>query len=300
MPASRPDPFGPRQRLGSLLALLAVLVVGTVVVSAVAAPPAFWLVDALAPGRFPFRRVLRRVALLVAALLLVALRRPAGIVGWRDLGFVPWREGRRSFLVAAAAGVAVISALFAVELELGTRIPAGTLTVVEAISALLGAVVIGLTEEALTRGALLFPFGRLAGWRFWIANLAVSAVYSTAHFGRGGAEITEVGWTSGWQVWARVPPSLVDHFEAWVGLFATGALFYALARRQGQIWGAAGLHAGAVLALQILGEWSDPAFDNRSLLLVDGRLPGYGLAAVAFVAMLLVGWRRERGRPFAD
>lgn len=292
-----PGPFGDRQRLGALLAVLALVVVGTVVASALLAPPAYWLVDSLAPGRFPFRRVLRRVALLVVALLLVALRRPVGITRWRDLGFVPWRQGRRSFALAAAVGAGVIALLYVVELKLGTRVAAGTLTAVEAVSALLGAVVIGLSEEALTRGAFLYPFGRLSGWRFWVANLAVSAVYSTAHFGRGGGEIAEVGWTSGWHVWGRLLPAVADHFEAWVGLLATGALFYALARRQEQIWGAAGLHAGAVLALQIGGEWSDPAVADRSLLLVNGRLPGYGLAAVAFVGMLAV-WRRGR-RPEA-
>lgn len=283
--------FGSRERLGALLALLFLWVAATVVVSAFVAPAAHNLVDWLAPGRFPFQRVLRRVALLVAVALLIALRRRIGVRSWGDLGLGGFAARRGELGRAAAVGGAVIAALLAVELAAGTRIYGWDLGWGELAEALAGAAVIGVLEEGLCRGALLFPFGRLTGARFWIANAATSAIYATAHFARGGGRPREIDWASGWRVWAEIGPAVAQHVEAWTGLFATGALFYALAWRRGHAWGAVGLHAGAVLALQVGGELTEATHGNRSLFLVDGLLPGYGIAAVAGLAALWL-WRR--------
>jgi len=286
-----PTAFAPRQRLGGLLVVLLLWVGGTVVVSALLAPAAYALVESLAPGRFPFQRVLRRLALLVAVALLVVTSRRLGVRGVRDLGLDAFAVRRGAFGRAVAAGATAIAALLLAELLLGTRVALWQLTPGEAVAALAGAAVIGLLEEGLCRGALLFPFGRLTGARFWIANVATSAIYATAHFARGGGRPREIDWASGWRVWGEIGPAVGQHFEAWLGLFATGALFYALAWRQGHAWGAVGLHAGAVLALQVGGELSDPARGGRSLFLVDGLLPGYALAALAGMTAFWL-WRR--------
>lgn len=283
--------FGERQRLGELLALLLFWVGATVVLSAVLAPAAYALVESLAADRFPFQRVLRRLALLIAIALLVLLRRRIGLRGWRDLGLGELASRRSALVRSVAAGLATIAALFAVELAIGSRVVHWQLTPGELGETLVGAAVIGLLEEGLCRGALLFPFGRLTGARFWIANAVTSAIYATAHFARGGGRPRDVDWASGWQVWGEIVPAVGQHFEAWLGLFATGALFYALAWRQGHAWGAVGLHAGAVLALQVGGELCDPAHGNRSLFLVDGLLPGYAIAALAATAAVAL-WRR--------
>jgi len=283
--------FGARQRLGELLAGLALWVGATVVLSSLLAPLAYELVEALAPGRFPFRRVLRRIALLVAILLLVAGRRRLGIGGWSDLGLGAFGSRRGTAALGLAAGAATIALLLVVELGAGTRLAGWDLSWGELVEALAGAAVIGVLEEGLCRGALLFPFGRLTGFRFWTANAATSAIYATAHFARGGGRSGDVDWASGWRVWGEIGPAIGNHFEAWVGLFATGALFYALAWRQGHAWGAAGLHAGAVVALQVGGELTEAARGNRSLFLVDGLLPGYWTAVLAMAAAIWL-WRR--------
>jgi len=283
--------FGARQRLGELLVGLTLWVGATVVLSSLLAPLAYGLVEALAPGRFPFQRVLRRIALLVAVVLLVVLRRRIGVRGWSDLGLGAFRARRGEAAWGVVAGAATIACLLVAELGAGTRVAGWDLQLAELVEAFAGAALIGLLEEGLCRGALLFPFGRLTGPRFWIANAATSAIYATAHFARGGGRPREVDWASGWRVWTEIGPAVGNHFEAWVGLFATGALFYALAWRQGHAWGAAGLHAGAVVALQVGGELTDPARGNRSLFLVDGLLPGYWIAALAMAAAVAL-WRR--------
>lgn len=286
--------FADRERLGDLVVLLLVWLGAAVVFSAVAAPAVYWLVDALAPGRFPFQRVLRRVAMLAAIVLLVLLRRRLGVARWADLGLARSRRRWRACGAAALVGGATLTVVFVVERLLGTRIAVAELSVVGAFEAIAGAAVIGLVEEALCRGALLFPFGRLKSWRFWAGNALVSGVYATAHFVRGGRSPSEVDWGTGWEIWARIGPAVAGHVEAWCGLAATGALFYALAWRQGHVWGAAGLHAGAVLALQIGGGLSDPAVGGRSFFLVDGLLPGYPLAALSTAATIWIWWGGRR------
>jgi len=282
--------FAERERLGELLALLVVWIGATVVLSALAAPAVFALVDALGPGRFPFQRVLRRVAMLVAVALLFVLRRRIGLGGPADFGLARSSATWRTCGTAALAGAATIAALFASEHALGTRLATFDLGIGESLEALVGAAVIGLVEEALCRGALLYPFGRLAGWRFWMASAATSAVYATAHLARGGGRPRAVDWTTGWEVWGQIGPAVGQHFEAWTGLAATGALFYSLAWRQGHLWGAVGLHAGAVFALQIGGELGHPPAGGRSLFFVDGLQPGYPLAALALAAAVWIWW----------
>lgn len=282
MPAAElPPAFAPRPRLAALLAAVAGWVALTVIVSALLAPPLFRLVEELSPGSYPFQRVLRRVAMLVALAALVVFRRRFGATSLAAVGLAVSRARWRAFGAALAAGVVTIGVAAGAELALGTRILGGSLSAGEAAETVVGAGLVGVVEEGLLRGAFLFPFGRLTGAAFWTANGAVSALYSTAHFARGGGRATAVDWASGWEVWAALPRAAAEHGEAWLGLFVTGALFYVLAWRQGHAWGAAGLHAGAVLALQIVGETSDPVAGGRSLLLVDGLLPGYGVAFLA-------------------
>jgi len=294
MRATLPPAFAPRSRPGTLLLALVAWVGLTIVVSSLLAPAAWALVEAIAPDRFPFQRVFRRVAMLAALVVLIVGARRLGIRSLADCGLGLARDRLRAAGWAAAIGVVAIAALFAVELGVGTRVAGGRLGAVDALEALIGASLIGLLEEGLCRGALLFPFGALTGGAAWLTNGAVSAIYATAHFARGAGRPGPVDWRSGWEIWADLPVTAAAHVEAWLGLFMTGALFWVVARRQGHVWGAAGLHAGAVLALQVGGALSDPARGNDSLLLVDGLLPGYGIAVAAAVAIAILALRPPR------
>jgi hypothetical protein len=291
-----PPAFAPRPRGAALALALVVWIGATVVVSALLAPAVHGLVEAIAPGRFPFRRVARRLAMLVAVVGFVAVGRRLGIRSFADVGLALSRDRLRAALAAAAIGAGVVVAMLGAELAAGARVAGGALTPVDALEALVGAVLIGLVEEGLLRGALLFPFGRLRGAALWAANAAISAVYATAHFARGGARVATVDAAAAWRMWAELPGAAAQHGEAWLGLFLTGALFYVVAWRQGHAWGAAGLHAGAVLALQWGGGLTEAAPESRSLLLVHGLLPGYGVAAAAAVAILVLTLTRDRSR----
>jgi len=295
-----PPAFAGRPRPLALVATVLGWLLVTVALSSLLAPLAFDLVEAAVPGRYPFPRVFRRVAMLVAIAALWALRRPLGLGSLARIGMAVSRRRLRTFGAAALVGALAIGALGGLELGLGTRVAAGTLTAGEAAETLAGATVIGVVEEGLLRGAFLFPFGRLVGTGFWVANGTVSSLYSTSHFARGARHEGEVDARAGWRLWAGVLPAARASGEAWLGLFATGALFYVLAWRQGHAWGAAGLHAGAVLALQRVGETSNPGPDGRSLLLVDGLLPGYGVAVLATLAIVWLARGGPAGEAPAD
>ena len=153
---------------------------------------------------------------------------------------------------------------------------------------------VGLLEEAVCRGALLFPFGPMSGAALAAANTVTSSLYATAHFLRGGGRESRVDAWSGFRLWGELPGALGDHVEAWVGLFLTGALLYLLAARQGHAWGATGVHAGAVFALQLLGTVTEPVAGADALFFVDGLLPGWGLSALLAAALGVLLARRPR------
>jgi hypothetical protein len=105
--------------------------------------------------------------------------------------------------------------------------------------------------------------------------------------------VTEVDAWSGFRVWRQLPFAVGEHFEAAIGLFLTGALLYLLAARQGHVWGAVGVHAGAVAMLQLLGTATEPVVGRGALFFVDGILPGWGLSIALAAA---IGWLVLRRR----
>lgn len=286
-------PWAPASRPGALVAGLVVWLAVTVIVSSLLAPLAFRGVEALSPGAFPFDRVFRRVAMLVALVHLVIWLRRTGVRRWADAGFT--REGRRSgaFPRWALAGLLMAAALFAVELVSGTRVASFGLSVSGVAKALVGGTLIGLLEEGVCRGALVFPFGRLRGAALALAAGTISAVYSTGHFARGRTRLAEVDWTSGFELWGRVGEAIAASPEAWVGLFALGLLFDRLARRQGHVWGAAGLHAGAVAGIQLGSDLTDPS-PAGSLFFTNGLHPAWALTALLAIGWLLLAREPRR------
>jgi hypothetical protein len=281
-------------RVGALVAGLALWLAVTVVVSSLVAPFAFRAIESISPGAFPFDRVFRRVAMLVALVHLVIWLRRSGVRRWADAGFTV--EGRRSgaFPRWALAGILLAAALFMVDVVTGHRVVALALTPAGVAKALLGGTLIGLIEEGVCRGALVFPFGRLRGGALALAAAAISAVYSTGHFARGRTRLPEIDWTSGFELWGRVGSAIAASPEAWVGLFALGLLFDRLARRQGHVWGAAGLHAGAVAGIQLGSDLTDPA-PAGSLFFTNGLHPAWALTALLAVGWLLLARERRRG-----
>ncbi len=287
--------FWPRPRPRELVLGLLLWVVVSIAASVVLAPIGFRLVDGLLPGQVHFRRVVRRVAQLVALLLALAGMKRLGVRGLSDVG-LRWRQttGRR-IAGAAALGFAVAGAAVLIEFVLGGRRLTSHLGTTGLLAVLATAAVVALLEEGFCRGLLVFPFGRLRGGALAAGAVLVSALYATAHFARGGMRDTATDWAAAWQVWEAVPRAVVQYREAWVGLFVTGLALYLLARRQGDAWGAVGAHFGAVVALQIAGRVGDTVPGGETPFFADGLLPGYGMAGL-LAALLVLVWLLDRRR----
>lgn len=289
---SRPsttDAFAPGSRPLAVLGGVALWLGVSVVVSALVAPPLFRAIQVVAPGSFPFERVFRRVAMLVALVHLIVWLRRAGVRGWAEVGFTreEWRSGRVALFAAIGAASAV--AMMVVDILAGDRLPQFGLTVAGVAKALFGAALIGLLEEGAFRGALVFPFGRIAGaWRATVVTV-LCALYATGHFLRGRSMFSEVAWTSGFELWRRMLDSALANPEPWIGLFALGLLFDTLARRQGHVWGAVALHAGAVATIQIGSDLTANVPGRAPLFFTNGLHPAWPLTAILVVATLAIG-----------
>jgi len=64
-----------------------------------------------------------------------------------------------------------------------------------------------------------------------------------------------------------------------------GLLADRIARRQGHVWGVVGIHAGVAAVLQIGAATTLPARSGGALFFTAGLLPGWGVAAVAALAL---------------
>lgn len=293
------DTFARREPSAALLVGLAVWLAVVVGASALLAPAVLGASDALFGDRFPPLRVFRRLVMLLAIVGLLFWARRLGIRRWAQIGLTPagWRSAGAGWGLALGAVSGIL--LFAIELAGGWRVAVGWPGLLDAVEALAAGIVIGLLEEAICRGFLLFPFAPSSGRRFWLGAAAVSALYSTAHFARGGRGLElAIDGAVGWRMWAMVPARIVEHWDAWVGLFAVGVLFYALAARDGHVWRVAGLHAGAVVALQLGGAATEARpGSGDSLFFADGLNPGLPLAGLLLVALLLVARARKPSGP---
>jgi hypothetical protein len=304
-PAATPTPAGEAPartagatggRLRALLLWLPLGVAAAVVASALLAPAAFAWMQAAGIEAPPFRRLLRRIAELVAALLLLLGMRRLGVRRLGDIGLRRTPSAVRDFWLAALAAAAGSGVLLGLEFALGSRQLTGSLPPLAVARILVSAPLVGLSTQAVCSGALLFPFGQLRGAAAAAAGAMVAAFFACAHFVRGGRDPMPIDWTAGLRLWAEVPGAFIDYRESWVGLFAMGLALYLLAARQRHAWGAAGAHAGAVVAVQTAGGLGDVGPGAHTPFFVDGLLPGYGAAAVllAWIVLVLVRTRRDR------
>ena len=263
-------------------------IAGVIVVTSLLAPPLFTLLEGWKPGFVSFPRLLRRLAIPAALLLLWWILRRLEIRRWRQIGTTRegWRRGdaRR----AAAAGFAATLSLFGIELVAGSRVMQWEGTWWRPALIVVAAVVIALREELVFRGAFLFPFGRLRGAGALLQLLLIPAVYAAAHFARSQPKGIVVSASAGFELWGALVRGAWAHPEAFSGLFALGLFLHLLARRQGHVWGVVGFHAGAVTAIQLGGDLTEGLNPRHTLFFADGLLPGWGAALVLAAGCLLL------------
>ncbi len=137
--------------------------------------------DGLAPERFGFLRVARRVATVLAVVLLWYWFRGDRIRSFRSLGAT--REGWQTGVAwrYAIGGALTVGLLVACEGALGVRVL--DLEVprwgpwLRAVEILVGAAAVALLEELVFRGALLFPVMDMMGRAFGELKFGLASAY---------------------------------------------------------------------------------------------------------------------------
>jgi membrane protease YdiL (CAAX protease family) len=274
------------------------LVLAVLAATAVASP---WVAAALAHAgwSFSFGRVYDRVFEVLLVVGLVLAWRSLRLGGANEIGFrrPDWRRRLGQGLVVGAVGLGVGLACCAAwgALVPGLRYPVPK-TLRKAGFGALGAVAIGVGEEALFRGVLLRRLARDAGVAVGVA--VTTLIYAAVHAIRTGRTAGPITAFSGVERTLALFAPLADPaaLPTLVGLAGLG-LVLALARlRTGSLWMSIGIHAIWVAVFRIgrllfvirpKPEW-----------LVGGGWPPLiggvaGFVAVAVTGILVVRWARR-------
>lgn len=298
-----PAPAG-RPLLALLLFLAAVFGLG-----ALLAPWLYLGARALAaayPGarglaRFPFGTYVNRGLLIVALAALPLYLRGAGIRSWSDVGLDPRRIEWRRWAAGFALGFVSLAVVCVVSLTAGGRVfdfaHVGRLPG-RLLGALGTAVVVGVIEELLFRGAIFGTLRRAVAWP--VALLASSAVYAVVHFLAKPAPPPDVGWSTGLTV---LPGMLRGFFDlhtvipAFLSLTLAGVVLGLAYVRTGDLWTSIGIHGGWIFWLKSYGYVTRPAPGANAWLwgsnkLIDGW---FALGMLAAVLALVLAAERTGG-----
>jgi membrane protease YdiL (CAAX protease family) len=288
------------------LAWFLAAIVGSLLLAALVAWPAWLATQALVP-EWPFHRVVSRLwQFLLLAGLLLALRR-LGIRGRDDWGY---GLARPAFLRQAAAGLAIgvatmLPATLAM-LALGIlrlRPDFGVATLVDAIAGgLLAGLGVAVVEETFFRGVMYRALERESG--FATAAWGTAIVYSAIHFlARARVPSAELAPDSGLRLLGGAlanyahPLPILDSF---VTLLLVGLLLALVRRRTGAIAASAGLHMGWVCVMKATTAVTRVNADAPWSFLV-GEFDAYtgGLVAGWAAFLIAVAWARGWLRPAA-
>ena len=280
-------------------ARLAGLVVVLLAITTIASPMVASLLDGLGFS-FKFSRVYNRV---FEVLLVIAL-----VVSWRRLdlgGPAAWGLRRpswpRELSVGLAIGVAGLGLGLVAAWLGGGLVPElrfdPAKTVRKAALGLVGAVLVGVGEEALFRGVLLRRLTLDLGPRAGL--VLTTAIYAIVHGLRGGGKIATTGALAGWARTSSLFAPLADP-TVWpgiAGLFVLGLLLASLRRRTGSLWPAIGIHAAWVAVFRVGRLFFD--IRQRPAWLVGPGWPplvggAAGALALVATAVLVARWLRRR------
>ena len=294
-----------------LLAWIAALFAGSLLAGALLAPHLFNLL--LWIGRsfqsledlrdVEFERVASRAVMIVSLLAILPALTLSRLGSLRGLGFAPDRGWWRSVGWGWVAGALSMAALFA----LGWRLKAYRLD--EGLAAgiagrlviyLAGALLVGVLEEALFRGALFGVLREAMG--FWGGAIVSSAVFSVVHFAKPDPAVGTVygHWYSGLQLLPQMFNRLdlgPRTFPLALTLFFMGLVLCAFYRRTGSLYFIIGLHAGWVWVMRAGTDLFERDRERLGLLFGPSNIVSKSWIALAVIVLFLaaaLGWPRKK------
>lgn len=203
----------------------------------------------------PFHRYVNRGLLLLALAGLWPLCKALGMRRPADFGWAPWLPNARRFGLGFAAGFGSLALAAAVVVLTGGRDWAtahGSGAIVKhLVNATLAAVLVGVLEELLFRGAV---FGGLRrAHSLAVAVLISSGIYALVHFFDRPPPPPEISWLTGFSTLAMMARGFADWntlVPAFLNLFLAGAVLAVAFERTGNLHFSIGLHAGWIFWLK--------------------------------------------------
>ena len=276
-------------------------------VGALLAWPLWLLLGVFGVGADSFHKLVLRCVQLAAVAGLWPLARVLGLVPREDYALRTGPGFAREFGNGVVLGVAGLVVLAAAWLAFGVRVPrpAPELAPLRVVSfvvvALVGAMLVATLEEIWFRGGLYGAARSRLG--IVAAAIAVSALFAVLHYARSDLPIAaaEVRWWSGLEVLRHAFDRLATHervFDSLLALFLLGLMLVALRERSGRLALPIGVHAGSVLVVRLLREYTQVDASAPTAWLVggyDGVLGWMGALWLAVLVVVTVGVRRVPG-----
>jgi membrane protease YdiL (CAAX protease family) len=219
----------------------------------------------------PFHRVADRLGMIALAGGFFLVARHLRLADRKSLGFaVPAGQFLREAAIAFGIGVVLMGLIVAVMLALHLRLlrPAVELSVAHfaklAAQGLLRGVAVALVEETFLRGAMWSGIARESG--VLMATVLTSLIYALTHFVTSyHIPNDQVSWRSGVDMLAGSFGAFarpLDVADAYICLFAVGAVLATVRMQTGNIAASLGLHAGWVWVITFVRETSVPDPSN--------------------------------------
>lgn len=245
----------------------------------------------------PFHLYVNRALLLCALLGLWPLARAAGAQRWSDLGWQRHAGDARLLAQGFAAGFLSMLAVAGLVIIAGARIiecqqsAQGILR--HLTNAVLAAVIVGLLEETLFRGAILTCVQTALGPTTGL--FGSSLAYALVHFFQRPDSPTELHWWSGLAVLGSMlrgftqPEFLIPGF---FNLLVAGLVLGLLRQRTQSLWASVGLHSGWILWLKTYGFFTEEtAGANLSFWGTRKLLDGWVALAVLLPLLAVLAWK---------
>jgi uncharacterized protein len=220
---------------------------------------------------FPFHRVADRLGMVTLAVGFLLIARHLRLADRESLGFgLPPGQFLRQAGIAFGIGVVLMGLIIAIMLALQLRLlrPGVALSAAHfgrlAAVGLLRGIAVALIEETFLRGAMWTGIARESG--ALTATVLTSLIYALTHFVSSyHVPADQIGWHSGvamlagsFGAFAR-PLQVAD---AYICLFAVGAVLATVRLRTGNIAASLGLHAGWVWVITFVRETSVADLSN--------------------------------------
>ena len=278
---------------------LAILVLGGCL-----AYPLHLLVAALGATEVPFHKLVFRFLLFLAVLGVWPLLLHLGSNTRERWGYGPAAVGDpapsfgRGVLVGFVLGVFTLLVLVIALYLTGVRTAHLDLQwfsapVLESVMEnTLRGLIIAVVEESWFRGGL---YGALDKVFNTVAAIAVSALlYGSVHFIRPDFPIPHdaVDWSSGFEVISQIFQRFADpaFIDAYLCLIALGVLLALVRLRTGRIAECVGAHAGSVLVIQVVRDFSERNLDAKHAYLAGNFDGVLGWLGFAWFSVLCVGY----------